>query len=157
MWSLRYYKKIWGYFTSILQSKQLKNSHVEVVVVESGHKSGDDTDVVVVLESFGHIDMHLVDAEIAEDTIETAADCILDGVQELYYSVSQVTYLLSFYFWVVEILAEIEHTPRLLQGNYCILCTYIMPNRHKLGIIVENKRFENRKYQKITTLKVVCL
>ena len=46
--------------------------------------------VVVVLESFGHIDMHLVDAEIAEDTIETAADCILDGVQELHYSVSQV-------------------------------------------------------------------
>ena len=58
--------------------------------MESGHKSGDDTDVVVVLESFGHIDMHLVDAEIAEDTIETAADCILDGVQELHYSVSQV-------------------------------------------------------------------
>mgnify|MGYP001181901839 CR=1 FL=1 len=96
-------------------SKQTtKNSHVEVVVVESGHKFGDDTDVVVVLESFDHIDMHLVDAEIAEDTIETAADCILDGVHELYYSVSQVTYLLSFYFWVVEILAEIEHTPRKL-------------------------------------------
>ena len=67
-----------------------KNSHVEVVVVESGHKSGDGTDVVVVLESFGHTDMHLVDAEIVEDTIETAADCILDGVQELHYSVSQV-------------------------------------------------------------------
>ena len=99
MWSLRYYKKIWGYFTSILQSKQLKNSHVEVVVVESGHKFGDDTDVVVVLESFGHIDMHLVDAEIAEDTIETAADCILDGVQELHYSVSQV---IEFLLWVVK-------------------------------------------------------
>jgi len=28
--------------------------------------------------------MHLVDAEIVEDTIETAADCILDGVQELH-------------------------------------------------------------------------
>ena len=55
--------------------------------MESGHKSGDGTDVVVVLESFGHTDMHL---EIVEDTIETAADCILDGVQELHYSVSQV-------------------------------------------------------------------
>ena len=46
--------------------------------MESGHKSGDDTDVVAVLESFVHTDMHLVDAEIVEDTIETAADCILD-------------------------------------------------------------------------------
>jgi hypothetical protein len=45
--------------------------------VESGHKSGDDTDVVAVLESFVHTDMHLVDA-VVEDTIETAADCILD-------------------------------------------------------------------------------
>ena len=67
--------------------------------MESGHKFGDDTDVVVALESFGHIGMHLVDAEIAEDTIETAADCILDGVQELNYSVSQV---IEFLLWVVK-------------------------------------------------------
>ena len=77
-----------GQFIYILQRK--KNSHVEVVVVEFGHKSDDDTDVVVVLESFAHTDMHLVDAEIVEDTIETVADCILEGVQELHISVIQV-------------------------------------------------------------------
>ena len=67
--------------------------------MESGHKFGDDTDVVVALGSFGHTDMHLVDAEIVEDTIETAADCILDGEQELHYSVSQV---IEFLLWVVK-------------------------------------------------------
>ena len=71
---LRKNMRLFHFYTS---KKTKKNSHVEVVEVESGHKSGDDTDVVAVLESYAHTDMHLVDA-VVEDTIETAADCILD-------------------------------------------------------------------------------